>query len=460
MRGETNRFSCRMLAVAFVMLGSAVRAEVVVTAGFNATDSGFCFKEVSLPADNDAATHARFKLVDGVVDANGGSLDVLHDGRVPTSADQPSKNFFFQAGAEGGRLLVDLGHTISVKRISSYSWHAGDRAPQVYALYGADDGVAGFKLEPKRGVDPTACGWQSIACVDTRRTDSGAGGQHGVAIAAKQGVLGSFRYLLFDIARTESRDPFGNTFYSEIDVTDANGPAPTSGIVAAQAIRKCFQTEDGKYRFTVDSTEAPDLTDWAQTELISVVRAWYPKIVAQLPSDGFQAPADIALRFRDDMGGTPASAAGAGVNLNAGWFRRERTREAPGCVVHELTHVVQDYGRARRTNPKAAGAPGWVTEGIADYVRWFLYEPQTRGAEITRQNLAQARYDASYRITANFLNWVVLTYDKDFLRKLNAEAREGRYTESLWKERTGKSLRELGDEWKRANEQRLDGSGH
>ena len=455
MRGETNRVSCRMLALVSVMLGPTVLADVVVKAGFNATDSGFCFKDVSLPADNDAATHARFKLVDGVGDANGGSLDVLHDGKVPASADQPSKNFFFQAGSEGGRLLVDLGRTVPVKQICSYSWHAGDRAPQVYALYGSDDGMAGFTLEPKRGVDPTVCGWKSIASVDTRRADSGDGGQHGVAISVKQGIIGSFRYLLFDIARTESRDPFGNTFYSEIDVIDAEGPMPTSSIVAVPAIRKCFQTEDGKYRFTVDSTEAPDLTDWAQTELICVVQAWYPKIAAQLPSDGFQAPADIALRFRNDMGGTPASAAGAGVNLNSGWFRRERTREAPGCVVHELTHVVQDYGRAHRTNPKAAVAPGWVTEGIADYVRCFLYEPQTHGAEITRQNLAKARYDASYRITANFLNWVVQKYDKDFLRKLNSAAREGRYTESLWKEWTGKSLLELGDEWKAFNGQRL-----
>ena len=122
-----------------------------------------------------------------------------------------------------------------------------------------------------------------------------------------------------------------------------------------------------------------------------------------------------------------------------------------------MTHVVQDYGRARRTNPNAVATPGWVVEGIADYVRWFLFEPQTHGAEITKNNLANARYDASYRITANFLNWVTQTYDKDLVQKLNAAAREGRYAEPLWKAWTGKSVQELGDEWKAFNAQRLGG---
>ena len=452
-----NRSFLWMLAAASAVLGTAVRAGVTVTTGFNAMGPGFTFKDVPLPANNDAATHARFSLVDGAGDRNGGSLDVLHDGLVPSGEDQPSKNFFFQNGADGGRLLVDLGRAVSVKQIASYSWHTGDRAPQVYAVYAADGRADGFKAEPKRGVDPTACGWALIARVDTRPANGESGGQYGVAIASDSGALGSFRYVLFDISRTENRDAFGNTFFSEIDVIDANGPAPASGIVATNPIRKSFQTEDGKYSFMIDSTEAPDLTGWAEKTLKPVVQAWYPKLAALLPSEGYQAPAVITLRFRDDMGGTPASASGAGVNLNAVWFRRELTREALGSVVHEMVHVVQNYGRARRTDQAATSAPGWVVEGIADYVRWFLYEPQTHGAEITKRNLAGARYDASYRVTANFLDWVTLTYDKDLLRKLNAAAREGRYAESLWRGWAGKSVQELGDEWKRVNERRLGG---
>jgi hypothetical protein len=432
-------------------------AEVTVTAEHRATTPGFRFPSVLAPANNDAATKAQFTLVDGERDRNGGELAVLQDGQAPTEEDQPAASYFFQAGTEGGRLAVDLGSVISVKQVNTYSWHGGTRAPQVYKLYAADGAARGFSATPKRGVDPESSGWTLVARVDTRPKDSDGGGQHGVAIAdSSSGVLGKYRHLLFDIARTEDRDAFGNTFYSEIDVIDANGPAPTSAPAGdGKPITKSFETESGKYHFTLDATAAPDLMEWADKELRPVVQAWYPKLVALLPSDGFEAATNVTLRFRNDMGGTPASAGGGRVNLNSGWFRKELKREARGSVIHELVHVIQNYGRARRTNPNATRMPGWLVEGIPDYIRWFLYEPETKGAEITERNLARAKYDASYRITGNFLNWVTQNHDKEIVRKLNAAARAGNYSEQLWKDWTGKTVQELGDEWKKAHETRL-----
>ena len=154
------------------------------------------------------------------------------------------------------------------------------------------------------------------------------------------------------------------------------------------------------------------------------------------------------------MGNIPASATGASVNLNVRWFRGERDREALGSVVHEMVHVVQNYWRPRRDRTFAP-TPGWLTEGIPDYIRWFLFEPQSKGAEITKGNLASAKYDGSYRVSGNFLDWVTRTYDKEIVRKLNAAAREGKYTEELWNELTGKTVKELGDEWKIFHEKRL-----
>ena len=109
----------------------------------------------------------------------------------------------------------------------------------------------------------------------------------------------------------------------------------------------------------------------------------------------------------------------------------------------------------RNSSTDATRMPGWLVEGIPDYIRWFLYEPQTRGAEITARNLSRAKYDASYRVTGNFLNWVAGKYDKDIVRKLNAAGRAAKYSEHLWKEYTGKTAQELGDEWKKAHEDRL-----
>lgn len=121
-------------------------------------------------------------------------------------------------------------------------------------------------------------------------------------------------------------------------------------------------------------------------------------------------------------------------------------RETLGSVVHEMVHAAQSYGLARRDDTTATRIPGWLVEGIPDYIRWFHYEPQTKGAEITARNLSRAKYDASYRISGNFLNWVATKYDMNIVVKLNAAGRAARYRGELWKEVTGKTVQELGDE--------------
>lgn len=219
-----------------------------------------------------------------------------------------------------------------------------------------------------------------------------------------------------------------------------------------------FEGKDGvTYHFTFDSTVAPDLTEWMDSKLKPVVKEWYPKLVEMLPSEGYSAPTNVTIKFSDKMGGTPAAAGGGTISCNAKWFRGELNREALGAVVHEMVHVVQNYGWGRRNNPDAARTrtPGWIVEGIPDYIRWFLYEPQTHGADITARNLSRAKYDANYRITGNFIDWTVRKYDKDLVRKLNAAARTGKYNEALWKDYTGKTVQELGDEWRKEHEERI-----
>lgn len=420
----------------------------------------FSFNSVPKPSKNDAAGKAKFTIVDGERDRNGGNIGKVNDGKVPAESDQPSENFFFQAGSDGGRIAVDLGALVEIKQINTYSWHPGTRAPQVYKLYAADGAATGFNAEPKRGIDPAMCGWKLVASVDTRLKDNEPGGQYGVSVTDGAGTLGKYRYLLFEISPTEKADAFGNTFYNEIDVIDRDAPsvaepAPNPAPAPAPIIVKA---QEGGYEFAFDVTLAPDLRDWVEKELSPVVRDWYPRIIKMLPSDGFDAPTSVTIGFREGMRGTPAAAGGNRVSCNIEWFRRNLSGEAKGAVVHELVHVVQQYGRARRDNPTATRTPGWLVEGIADYIRWFLYEPQAKGAEITERSLARARYDANYRISANFLNWVTAKYDKEIVRKLNAAAREGKYSETLWKEWTGKTVQELGDEWKKSHEERLVGN--
>jgi hypothetical protein len=398
----------------------------------NELTNDFRFKHVPPPARNDAATAAEFTLVEGRRDGNGGDLDKLHDGKLPRSEDAPGENFFFAAGSSGGKLRIDLGRTIEIKLVNTFSWHASNRGPQVFVLSAGNNGKDD---------------WKKIAAVDTCPKSGGPGGQYGVSISDSTGTLGRYRYLRFDISCTEKKDPFGNTFFSEIDVIEASGPAPEP-VVSPMGRVEIVETEGGQCRLAVDTTDAPDLTDWTHVELAPVLREWYPRIVKLLASEGYAAPRNVQIVFNADMKGVAATG-GTRVSCAAQWYRQNLKGEAKGSIVHELVHVVQQYGLSRR-NPKATPTPGWVTEGIADYIRWFLYEPQSHGAEISPRTIANARYDASYRTTANFLNFVTAKYDPQLVTRLNAAARAGTYTEDFWRQRTGRILTELADAWKAA----------
>jgi hypothetical protein len=453
-----------------LIFAMACRAEIKTTADYNGNESttlDFKFKNVPQPSRNDAATKATFTIVDGRRDRNGGDLDKLHDGKIPTEEDQPSENFFFNAGTEGRRILVDLGDIIEIKQVNSYSWHPSTRGPQLYKLYASDgkpapngvEGPDGFNQQPKNGIDPQTCGWKLIANVDTRPQEGTGGGQYAVSINDSAGTIGKYRYLLFDISATERSDPFGNTFFSEIDVVDTTSKAEAAvpaNQPTGEVRKEILEADTGAYEITIDTTEAPDLTDWAHKELGPVVQKWYPRLVEMLPSEGYQAPKKVTIEFSASMRGVAATG-GTRVRCAASWFRRELEGEAKGAIVHELVHVVQNYGIGRRTNPTRT--PGWLVEGIADYIRWFLYEPQTHGADITSRNIDRARYDGNYRISANFLNWVTETYDKNIVRELNAAAREARYNDGLWTKFTGHTVQELGDEWKASLEKKIAAEG-
>ena len=125
-----------VVGASIVLLFAVVsRAEIQTVAerNGNATaTSDFKFNRVPPPSASDAATTAKFTIVDGRRDPNAGNVDTLRDGQVPADEDHPSKNFFFGAGTEGGRLLVDLGAIAEVRKVNTYSWHSNTRGPQVY----------------------------------------------------------------------------------------------------------------------------------------------------------------------------------------------------------------------------------------------------------------------------------------------------------------------------------------
>jgi len=435
----TNRVAV-IGAVLALWAGLSVRAEVKVLMEHNAEgDPAFKFKNVPGPVKGDAAegNRLRFSIVDGASDGNGSNIRALNDGRLPDSDDDPGNNFFFAAGSEGGRLGLKLGSAIDVKQVNTYSWHTERRAPQVYHLYASDGTAAGFEAAPKRPLDPEKCGWKLIAKVDTTKQYELAGGQYGVSISDDSGSLGKYQYFLFDVFKT-SDDQYGHTFYSEIDVRAVNPATPEKPAGPEPVVRPVTFT------YELDTTQAPDLKEWAETKLKAAIDQWYPVWVDGLASDGFSAPKHFKITFKP-MGGV-AGTGGTDVEVSEKWIKDQNARpgdwnEAIGSVLHELVHVVQQYGSDR---PGAGRTPGWMTEGIADYFRWFHYEPAAHRPRMTAQSAARAHYSDAYQTTAGFLEYVCKEYNHEFVTRINAAIREHRYSADLWTEYTGMSV---GDLW-------------
>jgi hypothetical protein len=183
--------------------------------------------------------------------------------------------------------------------------------------------------------------------------------------------------------------------------------------------------------FIVDVKEAPEMKEWAE-KAARICEQQYTMINEVLRDDRYQPPRRVPMRLRI-MDGV-AYASGDRITGSTAYFKRHP--DDFGAMVHETVHVVQGY--------RLPGNPGWLVEGIADYVRFFKYEPGKLGRIVPHR----ARYDGSYRVTAAFLAYLTEKYDKQIVRKLNKMMREGEYKEDVFRKLTGKTLEKLGEEWR------------
>ena len=182
---------------------------------------------------------------------------------------------------------------------------------------------------------------------------------------------------------------------------------------------------------SVDVADAPEMKEWAD-KAARICEQQYPMICTELRSDGFKPRHVITMTLKSDYDGV-AESNGGRITGSVKYFK---THPADiGAMVHETVHCVQAY-RGRN--------PSWLVEGIADYIRFFKYEP----GKIGRLSSEQARYDGSYRVSATFLAFVTEKYDKELVRELNQTMRKGKYKDEVFKELTGKTVQELDEEWR------------
>lgn len=400
-------------------------------------DSNWKSDRIAPVANDDAGNQASIRVLSGQADPNGASLTVLRDGVLPEREDQPSRNFFF-SGNSSGQLLFDFGRPIRLERVRSYSWHPSTRAAQVYSLYlparseGADRVVSADAIDERALKNE----WQLLGQVDTRASEPDAS-QVAVEIAKSDGGdLASTRYVLMAVEPTGNR--FGQTFYSEIDFLDGGSYPPAADLPPVPVVEDLVI--DGKYTLHFDFTEVPELESWIRKDLIPACRLWYPRIVQQLASEGFEPPTEFTIQFDAEMRGV-AYTRGKDVFAAGSWYLANLKGEATGSIVHELVHVVQQYPGRRGNRP-----PGWLVEGIADHIRWYQFEPIDKRRRI---NWDLSNYDDAYFASATFLDAIVQFIDPDAVAKVNAACRQGRYTDAYWMQQYGKTPSEI---WQLAKE--------
>jgi len=149
----------------------------------------------------------------------------------------------------------------------------------------------------------------------------------------------------------------------------------------------------------------------------ALLKEWEPKVADAL---GFGAqpgevhPVSITVIFREMKG--VAYWDGKAINVATQWVASHP--EDAALVVHELTHVLQAYRKA----------PGWFTEGEADYIRFQLLEQGRFGI---RLDLAKMKPRDSYRVTGWFLAQAEARHP-GLIRRMHAAAKEGRDVEQAF----------------------------
>lgn len=186
-------------------------------------------------------------------------------------------------------------------------------------------------------------------------------------------------------------------------------------------------------RVRFETGAAPETASWAAAAEV-LANEWYPRLGNLLASGTEVVLPDVEIRVTPTYDGV-AAASGNRIEMSA-----KRVAALPedsrGVVIHELVHVVQAY---------PGGSEGWLTEGIADYLRCAVYESMPL-SDFPRP-AKERGYRDSYKVAAGFLFWLESGPAPGVVRQLNAALRRGEYRESLFRDRTGRDLEALWKEY-------------
>lgn len=200
-------------------------------------------------------------------------------------------------------------------------------------------------------------------------------------------------------------------------------------LLALQLGAQQSETFKKKGKTLVFINEDPELNPKVQAGLVRTFFKVYPKLVKTFNRNAVK---DVEVRIDTAYTGV-AYAHNGKITISSEWLRKK-----PGdldVITHETMHLVQAY-------PSGSG-PGWITEGIADYVR-YIYGVDNEGAGWSLPEYKEGQhYTDSYRITARFFFWLSLHYKNGLLSKLDKNMRNATYNDAFWQKETGYDLETL-----------------
>ncbi|MBZ4192240.1 basic secretory protein-like protein [Niabella beijingensis] len=106
-------------------------------------------------------------------------------------------------------------------------------------------------------------------------------------------------------------------------------------------------------------------------------------------------------------------------------------------VTHEIMHLVQNY----------PSGPGWVSEGIADYVRHVYGIDNAAANWSLKPPVAGESYTKGYGTAARFFLWMEHHMQQGLVKKLDTLMRSGNYTDQFWVTETGKTVDQLWNDY-------------
>ncbi len=222
----------------------------------------------------------------------------------------------------------------------------------------------------------------------------------------------------------------------------ATSPAEPSQLAREDILKRIYPLAPAKASpiISVDASEAPDLLEWGNCTR-DLANRWFPHLTELLSTQDAKYPKSFRFKFRLKQD-APAYCTGDQISVSAPYVRAHP--KDVGMLIHEITHLVQSY-------PDIKVDTGWLVEGIADYVRWWRFEPE---APRSRIDFTKATYHDAYRTTAAWLAWVSQKYDSRLVPALDLNLRRAEDPMPTFEKITGKGAQALWDEFRLSMEKR------